>query len=341
MLYRIVIILSVFGMASCSSEPNISEDTSSLAAAENLAISESFTFWDHAAPIIFNNCTPCHHQDGAGPFSLTDFEAVKKRTKTIRQVVADGYMPPWPADPEFSRFKGEKILSKEEKQTLIGWIDQGAPEGTLKKDAPKPAIFADENSGEPDLIIPFSDTVMISGQNLDLFRIAKIPIELDQDTIIKAIHFKPGNKQLVHHVNGHLINYEKSLKKEPAQGEWIIDAEKMNSLEAYRLMEIANDDGTYPAMRVSAFNYLPGVEALQYPEGIGGLFVNQKAAFLLNTLHYGPSPLDTFDYSKIEVYFAEKRPERPVLELHMGTQGITQIEPDFILPAGKVSTFTT
>ena len=25
----------------------------------------------------------------------------------------------------------------------------------------------------------------------------------------------------------------------------------------------------------------------------------------------------------------------------MGTQGITQIEPDFILPAGKVSTFTT
>ncbi len=341
MFYRIALFLMMMGLAACSSSPERKESTPTAAPIETIEISEDLTFWADAAPIVFKNCTPCHHQEGAGPFPLTDFEAVKKRTKTIRQVVADGYMPPWPADPEFSRFKGEKILSGKEKLTLISWIDQGAPEGTKTEPIPQPEIFTEENPEEPDLIIPYADTVWIPGQNLDLFRIAKIPIELPRDTVIKAIHFRPGNRQLVHHVNGHLINYEKGMKKNPRQGEWIIDAEKMNSLEAYRLMKIANDDGSYPVMRVSAFNYLPGVEALQYPEGIGGLFINENAAFLLNTLHYGPSPLDTFDFSQIEIYFAEKRPERPVSELHMGTQGITEIQPEFILPAGVVSTFTT
>ena len=341
MFYRIAVLLILVGLASCSSAPEKTEPTPSDAPAHTTEITAELTFWENAAPIIFNNCTPCHHHEGAGPFSLTDFSDVKKRTKTIRQVVADGYMPPWPADPEFSRFKGEKILSAKEKLTLITWIDQGATEGVKTESIPEPQIFTIENPTKPDLIFSYADTVWIPGENLDIFRIAKIPIKLPRDTVIKAIHFKPGNKQLVHHVNGHLINYDNELKKNPSQGEWIIDAEKVNSLEAYRLMEIANDDGSYPAMRVSAFNYLPGVEALQYPDGIGGLFINENAAFLLNTLHYGPSALDTFDYSQIEIYFAEKRPERPVSELHMGTQGITKIEPEFILPAGKVSTFKT
>ena len=341
MFYRIAVLLILVGLASCSSAPEKTEPTPSDAPAHTTEITAELTFWENAAPIIFNNCTPCHHHEGAGPFSLTDFSDVKKRTKTIRQVVADGYMPPWPADPEFSRFKGEKILSAKEKLTLITWIDQGATEGVKTESIPEPQIFTIENPMKPDLVFSYADTVWIPGKNLDIFRIAKIPIKLPRDTVIKAIHFKPGNKQLVHHVNGHLINYDNELKKNPSQGEWIIDAEKVNSLEAYRLMEIANDDGSYPAMRVSAFNYLPGVEALQYPDGIGGLFINENAAFLLNTLHYGPSALDTFDYSQIEIYFAEKRPERPVSELHMGTQGITKIEPEFILPAGKVSTFKT
>jgi hypothetical protein len=341
MFYRIAVLLILIGLASCGSAPEKTEPTPSDASVHKAEITEELTFWENAAPIIFNNCTPCHHQEGAGPFSLTDFSDVKKRTKTIRQVVADGYMPPWPADPEFSRFKGEKILSASEKLTLITWIDQGAPEGIKTESIPEPEIFTAENPTKPDLVFSYADTVWIPGENLDIFRIAKIPIKLPRDTVIKAIHFKPGNKQLVHHVNGHLINYDNELKKNPSQGKWIIDAEKVNSLEAYRQMEIANDDGSYPAMRVSAFNYLPGVEALQYPDGIGGLLINENAAFLLNTLHYGPSALDTFDYSQIEIYFAEKRPERPVSELHMGTQGITKIEPEFILPAGKVSTFKT
>jgi hypothetical protein len=334
MFYRIALALSIIFFAACGSAPKEPLQ-------HDMAMNEEpLTFWDHAAPIFFENCTPCHHAGGAGPFALTSFIEIKKRSKTIRQVVADDYMPPWPADSEYSTFKDEKRLSKEEKAMILAWIDQGAEQGD-KRAGLEPKTITPNYPGEPDLILKFPDTLVIPGENLDLFRIAKIPIELERDTVIQAIYFKPGNKQLVHHVNGHLINYDAGKKEQLTTDKWVVDAESMNSLKAYKQMDIAQDDGSYPRIRVSAFNYLPGVEPSEYPDGIGGLFVNKKAAFLLNTLHYGPSALDTFDLSEIHVYFADKRPERNVMELHMGTQGVTKIEPEFIIPAGEVSTFTT
>ncbi len=337
MFHRVVLALICLAIISCSEESK-QKETSTESANRDFG---DLSFWSDAAPIVFDNCTPCHHEGGGAPFPLTKFEDIKKRSKTIRQVIADKYMPPWPANPEFSHFKDEKRLSAHDIQIMLTWIDQGALEGVKPENAPKPEILPDIDLGEPDLVLPFPDTVFLPGNNKDLFRIAKIPFELETDTIIKAIHFKPGNKQLVHHVNGHLINYNADLKENVEEGEWIIDAEIWNSLEAYKRMKIAHDDGTYPTMRVSAFNYLPGVEAMEYPQGIGGLYLNKKAAILMNTLHYGPSALDTFDNSTIEVYFADGKPERPVLELHMGTQGITSIEPDFIIPANEVKTFRT
>jgi len=337
MLYRVAVVFGILALLGCQSE---STQNPSEQIGLKIKGLDSLTFWDDAAPVIFKNCTPCHHDNGTGPFSLTSFDDVKKRTKTIRQVVADNYMPPWPADPTYSRFKNEKFLSQKEKQVLINWIDQEAIEGTPNYDLTA-TVATLGSPGKPDLVLSFKDTVMISGENRDLFRIAKIPIELPRDTVVKAIYFKPDNRRLVHHVNGHLINYDHGKKEDLDAGDWIIDAETMTSLEAYKKMAIAQDDGSYPRIRVSAFNYLPGVEPSNYPEGIGGLFVSKKSAFLLNTLHYGPSALDTFDFSQIEIYFAAKRPERTVKELHMGTQGITDVLPEFIIPAGKVSTFKT
>ncbi|HLV53928.1 MAG TPA: hypothetical protein VKY29_07910, partial [Cryomorphaceae bacterium] len=50
------------------------------------------TFWEHAAPIVFENCTPCHHNGGAGPFPLVSYDDSRKRTKTIRKVVETDFM---------------------------------------------------------------------------------------------------------------------------------------------------------------------------------------------------------------------------------------------------------
>lgn len=341
MLYRIVLCISLglsfFVLNSCVDRAGVEER---LPVEEVLVVSDSLTFWSDVAPIAFENCTPCHSENGGAPFTLTAFKDFKKRTKTIRQVIADHIMPPWPADPTYSTFKDEKTLDELSRKIIVSWIDQGAVEGEFNADL-KPKTLANKGFGEPDAIIYFPDTMFVTGDNLDKFVLAKIPFELPHDTILRAISFVPGNRQLVHHVNGHLINYVDAKKANPFAGEWEINAEGASSLSAYQRMKVYHDDGSYPAMLVSAFNYLPGVEPLDYPGDLGNVIINKKGAFILNTLHYGPTPKDTFDLSEIHLYYADKRPTRPLSELQLGTLGVTEITPEFIIPADSVCTFET
>lgn len=342
MFYRISLFIVVSVLFSACADADKGETRSQDEnAVAKVNLPDTVFYWQHVAPVLFENCTPCHHKNGAAPFPLTDYIDAKKRTKTIREVIAEGIMPPWPADTLYSRFKDEKTITQREKSLIMKWIEQDAPEGIVPNEKPTPQLFAVKALGKPDLILEFPDTVFIPGDNRDKFRLAKIPFEMARDTIIRAISFVPGNRQLVHHVNGHLINYPEGKKKNPLAGEWIKDAEEVNSLTAYREMKIPNDDGSFPPLLVSAFNYLPGVEPPTYPEGMGTVFLNKKGTFILNTLHYGPTAIDTFDLSRIEIYFAEKRPTRPFKELQMGTLGETPVIPKFIIEAGAVAEFTT
>lgn len=305
------------------------------------SLPDTITFREHVAPIVFRHCTPCHSEGGAGPFALTTYNDLLQRSKTIAWVLKDGIMPPWPADTTYSRFKDEKIISACDRETILVWIAQGSPEGNANLPLPHSVIHSENPTPTPDLVLSFPEKVEIPGDNRDRFLLAKIPFELPTDTFVKAINFHPGNNQAVHHVNGHLINYTPEKKKDPFTGSWIEDAEALSSSIAYRLMDIPHDDGTYPVLLASAFNYLPGVEPLIYPEGIGGMRLSRKGAFILNTIHYGPQGRDTSDHSSIYLYFADAPPERPLRELHLGTLGISPVEPEFVIPAGKVMRFTT
>lgn len=341
MLYRIVPILLIPILWSCGDvqkDKSASEEGKTYTESESL---DSLVFWDDVASVVFENCTPCHNKNGAAPFPLTEYIHLKKRTKTIRLAVADGYMPPWPADTEYSHFKDVKALKPLEKDKILAWIEQGAREGVKSAQSPIPTVVTPGTERTPDKVISFPDSVKIQGISRDKFQLAKIPFELPADTFLDAIGFKAGNKQLVHHVNGHLINYAHGMKDDHLSGEWLLDAEQVSSLEAYRRMELQNDDGSYPPLLVSAFNYLPGVEPVRYPQGLGGMKIAEKGVFLLNTLHYGPSPVDTTDYSEIHLYYADKKPERPLRELHLGTQGISKIDPEFIIRADSICSFTT
>ena len=100
--YIALIILSAF-VLSCS---------------ENKA---SYNFTDDVAPIIFNNCTPCHYKNGPAPFAMQTYHDVAKRAKMVAYVTKSGYMPPWPADTDYRHFIGEKVISDKEKQMIQDW----------------------------------------------------------------------------------------------------------------------------------------------------------------------------------------------------------------------------
>lgn len=298
------------------------------------------TFTEHIAPIIYEHCTGCHRESGSAPFRLQTYREVFRKKKTILRVTRSGYMPPWPADPEYSHFVGENVLTPEEKQLIADWIEQGAPEGPASALPPLPDYSPLSSLGKPDLTL-WLDSIYIEGNNQDHFFVVKIPFELERDTIIKAIEFVAGQHQMVHHMNGHLLMYEDEAKANVFGGKRIISLNDPDYLTAFNSLQLYNDDGSKPERIHSAVNYLPGVTGTRYPEGIGGFRLKRKGSFVANDIHFGPLPEGKWDRSHINLFFTDKEPERPTFETMMGTNGVTEIVPPLVIPPGEIKTFRT
>ena len=251
-------------------------------------------------------------------------------------------MPPWPADPAYSHFAGERVLKADEIQLIKTWVANGTPEGDPAKLPPQPVFQAGSRYGKPDLVVKMREPFLIPGDNKDRFMVIKIPYEIPHDQFVRAIEFVPGNRKLIHHMNGHIVQYD-DKKKNPFAGPDIVNRETVKTLEeSYNAIHLLNDDGSYPELTPSVANYLPGgVTPAGFPEGIGGWKLNRTGAFLMRDIHYGPSPVDTQDQSYFNVFFTDKPPVRPTMELQLGTLGVSEIIPPLIIPPNVVKTFTT
>ena len=296
-------------------------------------------FADHVAPLIHKNCTSCHRTEEAGPFKLISYNDVAKRGKLIEFVTATKFMPPWPADITYSHFTGEKFLTEQEIQTIKDWVEQGMIAGDTSEI--RTPAFSTATPLKPDLILKMPQLLFLKGDNKDKFFLMKFPYELPHDTFIRAIEFVPGNKKLVHHMNGFMVQYDKDKKKDVFEGEWFTNAETADFKTAYEKMKIPNDDGSYPMLTPSVCNYLPGTEATIYPYGIGGFNMKRKGFILFRDIHYGPSRIDQYDSSYVKIYFAAKPPARRTLELQLGTLGVSKIVPPLIIPPNEIKTFHT
>lgn len=302
---------------------------------QDFSLPEQVTFNEHVAPIIHQNCTPCHRAEGGAPFQMVSYRDVAKRAKMIAEVTADRYMPPWPADPHYRSFVGERYLTNRQIAILEKWVEDGKPEGDGA--TPEPPHFPQGSMfGEPDVVVQLTDPVFIEGNNMDKFMVMKMPFELEKDTFIRLIEFVPGHRDLVHHMNGHLVTYDFDKKSDVFEGKHVVTDVDGSTRETYETLALANDDGTFPMLTPSVSNYLPGVLPVVYPEGIGSYKVNRKSAFLIKNMHYGPSPIDAYDHSYFNVFFADGPPKRPIQEWMLGTLGISEVVPALVVPPNEV-----
>lgn len=300
------------------------------------------TFADDIAPIIHANCTPCHSDENVAPFELITYSQIKNYGRLIKQVTQIKYMPPWPADPTYRHFVGEKVLTDDQLKAIANWVDQGMVSGDTSKVKFDPKVDL-AIAEKPDMIVGFNRSYLIKGNNKDNFLVMKLPFELPNDTFIKRIEFVPGNTKAIHHMNGHLLNYEYQAKKNVLEGSRWENQETGMAMEIHKKLGLLNDDGSYPVMTPSVCNYLPGTEPVKMPASIGGYKVKRKAAFYLNDMHYGPQAIDQQDSSYFKIYFAPKAPLRPTGEFILGTlttQGKAPTVPTLYVPANTTKLFT-
>lgn len=299
------------------------------------------TYSSDIAPIIYRSCSPCHRPNQVGHFNLLTYEDVRLNANKIVYTVTNRIMPPWPADPHYTEFVGQNVLSESEIAMIDTWVKNGCPVGDSLAIPRVPDFPSRSFIGIPDLQIPVKPIVLI-GNSIDRFLLIKVPFELPQDTFLRAVEFVPGNTKVVHHVNGDMVRFDFDKKRNVYDGDWVTDIRHDSTIrDAYRQIGLLHDDGTYPTMVKSIVNYLPGVIAQHYPTGIGGWKVNRKNAFLMADLHYGPTEVETWDSSYINIFYAKENPRRPLQEFQMGTLGVSPIVPPLVIPPGKVSSYRT
>lgn len=295
------------------------------------SIPDKVTYTEHIAPIIFKNCTYCHRENGPSHFAIENYQQTKNYASAIAYVTKERMMPPWPADPNYVHFKDERLLSDYEIALIQKWVKEGMLEGPKDKMPKEPDFFYSSMLGKPDVQLAVKP-YFLPANSTDHFLIVKVPFELPVDTYASVIEFVPGRNNIVHHENGDMVIYDPSKKKNVFEGAYITDLVEDSTVRlAYKKLGLQNDDGSFPELEKSVVNYLPGVTAQKYPEGIGGYKIPKKGAFLLNSLHYGFTKKDVWDSSYINIFFSKVPPKRPIKEFQLGTLGIAPVEPHLII----------
>ncbi len=331
--FLLVLIGYVLFCLSCSSPNQQSQITI------NDSVIEKPTFAEHIAPIIFKNCTPCHRPGESGPFNLLTYNDAVKAANKIKFVTQSRFMPPWPADPSYSHFIGERRLTDNEITLIKNWVDNGKPIGDSSKMPSLPLFTEGSFFGKPDLVVKLQEAIPLKGNGVDNFMMIKFPYEIPSDTFVKFIEFVPNQRKLVHHVNGHTISIDRSL--DYFKGSSYLPDVQTNFNETFAKMNLRYSDGTFPLLTPNTIYYLPGYTPPVYPENIGGYKLSKKGAFLMKNIHYGPSSKDVFDSSYINVFYRRTKPVRPFTETQMGTFGVSKIEPELIIPPNEIKTFHT
>lgn len=326
-----------FSLIFFSCTTNLSKEKSNLS-------DEKITWSNHIAPIIFKNCTPCHRPRESGPFNLLSYFDAVKKAKLIKFVTQTNYMPPWPADANYTHFIGERVLTKTEIELLKSWVDNNCLRGDSLTEPKAPSFYTGSYFGKPDLVIKAQKAYVIKGNGTDAFLIMKYPYQVDKDTIIDFVEFVPNQRKLIHHVNGHLVSYDSNRNFNYLLGESIHEDTKAKLLDVYSSMHIPYTDKLqpqFPTLTPNVVYYLPGYIPPSYPKEMGGYKFKKNGVFLLNNIHYGPSNKDLLDSSYINVFYRKAPIERPVAEKQLGTFGISKIEPEFIIPPNEIKTFHT
>ncbi|MEP6646677.1 MAG: T9SS type A sorting domain-containing protein [Saprospiraceae bacterium] len=257
------------------------------------------TFTKDIAPIIYNNCTKCHRPNEIGPFPMTNYDEVIPWADMIKYSTSIRYMPPWKADPHFSRFIGERVLTDEQISLIAQWVDNGTPYGNAAEEPALPEFPSGSQIGTPDLVLHFAQSFTHKGGNEDEYRVFVFPTGLTEDKEISTIELRPGNRKVLHHA---LFAFD-----DTGAAQAMDDADPKYGYDGFGGFGIDNVLGNmFPG-------YVPRQKPVPYPHGLGQTL--PAGADLLMQAHYGPYPNESVDSSTINIFFKKEPVERQVQNL--------------------------
>ena len=261
---------------------------------------EKPTFHEDVEPILQANCQSCHRPGEPGPMALLTFDQVRPWAQAIKESVLLKRMPPWSADPAFGRFSNEHRLEPKDVETLVAWVDAGAPRGD-PANAPPPATFvAGWNIGEPDMVIEMPEAFHVPAEGTIDYHYLVLPTNFAEDKWVTAAEVRPGNREVVHHVIAFMRPKGSTWLGEGVPGKVFLP-------EKDRKRERGDES------RELLVGFAPGME-----EGVWGDGYAKKVpagADIVLQLHYTANGKAATDKTKVGLVFADAPPAKRVITM--------------------------
>lgn len=160
------------------------------------------TWANQISRIVQDRCVTCHRPGEVAPFSMLDYHEVIGWADMIEEVVRQGRMPPWHADPQVGHFANDRRLTDEQKQLLYQWIKDGTPEGDRKQLPPAPKFIEGwQLPQKPDAEIRMCDEPhAVPAHGVIPYQYFTVDPQFTESHWVKSVELKPSNRAVVHHV---------------------------------------------------------------------------------------------------------------------------------------------
>jgi hypothetical protein len=264
------------------------------------AATGSVTFSKDVAPILQKNCQGCHRPGEAAPMALLTYQQARPWAKAMKQAVLSKKMPPWFADPQYGHFSNDRSLAQRDIDTLVSWVDAGAPEGD-SKDMPKPVEFVDGwNIGKPDVIYEMPEAFQVPASGTVEYQYVVLPYQFTEDRWVQMAEVRPGNRAVVHHVIAYIRESSSKWMRDKKPGEIFVPE--------------VDEKGNRPALGGDMLaGFAPGAPATVLEPGQGRLI--KAGSDIILQLHYTANGKSGEDRTKVGVVFCKQPPQQRVMTL--------------------------
>lgn len=160
---------------------------------------QSPTWAQDIAPILYANCTSCHHTGGLAPNPLMSYTDAYNFRYMIKQYVDSSYMPPWPPDAQYKHLAHERVLSASDKNKISQWVLGGGLQGSASA-APTQPTYTNTSTQLSSIDYTGKMQNYMVNTATDLYRCFIINTNFSVDKFAAEIEVIPGNATIVHHV---------------------------------------------------------------------------------------------------------------------------------------------
>lgn len=153
------------------------------------------------ARVLQKHCLECHRSGEIGPFALDDYDEVVGWAETMVEVIDNGRMPPWHADPKHGHYANARGMPDADKQVIRDWLAAGTPKGD-EVDLPEPVQYTEgwQLTRKPDVVVPMRERPFVVPPDGTVeYQYFVVDPGFKEDKWVSGAQVIPGDRSVVHH----------------------------------------------------------------------------------------------------------------------------------------------